>query len=421
MRVLQVTHRYWPFRGGSENYFGQLSRDLVRAGHEVTVLTTNAEDLDHLWGTGYRHLTERCAILDGARVCRFPVRHPLGRAYGQLTIKRLNRDVQQAPVIGHAISRRLSRWAPALPELYRHLARRNDPDTLVHAGNILFDGLIEAALESARRRSLPFAVTPFPHLGDARSALWRDYASPRQIALLRRADLVIAQTCFEADWLADRGVSRARIAIVPAGPDLDELAGGDAERAHRRWDLPDPYVLYLGPTAPDKGFLDLVDAVESLAAGPSPVGLVAAGPITEPGRDRLSRLPAHRHRQIRCLGMISDPEERNDLLAACRLVALPSRTDSLGQAILEGWAYRKPVVVARAGALAEVVSDGEDGLLVPFGDPARLAGAIGRLTTDRNLAKRLGQAGREKLVRRYQWRQSSQRLLGIFAELEVDR
>ena len=56
------------------------------------------------------------------------------------------------------------------------------------------------------------------------------------------------------------------------------------------------------------------------------------------------------------------------------------------------------------GALPEVVgTDGETGLLVPPDDPGALAAAIGRLLDDADLRRRLGAAGRERVLGRYTW------------------
>lgn len=411
--VLQVTHRFWPVVGGSESYLRRLARDLVRDGRPVVTLTTDAYDLDHLWGQGYRRIPTLHDTVEGSEVLRFPVRHPLRRPYGQLTLKRLSRDVQRLPGLGWTLSRWLSRQAPAVPGLYDHLARRAEPDRLVHAANILFDGFIEAALVYARRRQIPLVVTPFLHLGEAGSTLRQDYVSPRQIDLFRRAAAVVVQTDFEARWLAAQGIADTRLVLAPDGPDLAELAGGDAGRAAARWNLTEPYVLYLGPAVADKGFFHLGDAVHGLANAGERVALVAAGPLTAAGQEQLDRAdPA----VIRHLGTISDAE-RNDLLAGCLAVALPSRTESLGRTVLEGWFYERPAIAAAAGALTEVVRDGETGLLVRFGDQVALATAIRRLLHDPETARRLGRAGRSALLDSYQWTHSSARLRDLFARL----
>jgi glycosyltransferase involved in cell wall biosynthesis len=82
---------------------------------------------------------------------------------------------------------------------------------------------------------------------------------------------------------------------------------------------------------------------------------------------------------------------------------LPSRTDSFGIVILEAWAHGKPVVGARAGGIAEVISDGADGFLVEFGDVGSLAKKINLLFQDSDLRNTLANNGQRKLDEIYNW------------------
>src|SRR5262249_60540027 len=81
-------------------------------------------------------------------------------------------------------------------------------------------------------------------------------------------------------------------------------------------------------------------------------------------------------------------------LGAAHIVAMPSLKEGLGVAALEAMAAARPVVASRVGGLAEVVVDGESGLLVPPGDPAALAAALASLALDPAARLRLGEAGR---------------------------
>ena len=76
---------------------------------------------------------------------------------------------------------------------------------------------------------------------------------------------------------------------------------------------------------------------------------------------------------------------------------------SLGIVYLESWLYKKPVIGALAGGVTEVISHGEDGYLVPFGDVARLADCIATLLTDKELAQRFGEAGCRKVLSEHTW------------------
>jgi glycosyltransferase involved in cell wall biosynthesis len=120
--------------------------------------------------------------------------------------------------------------------------------------------------------------------------------------------------------------------------------------------------------------------------------------------------PETRQRVIR-VGVVRG-QEKLDLLAATDVLALPSRIDSFGIVYLEAWAYRKPVIGARAGGVPDVIDAGRDGLLVPFGDVGALSDAIRKLVEHPDLAQTMGERGRAKVESRYTWDQ-------IYARLQV--
>jgi glycosyltransferase involved in cell wall biosynthesis len=92
----------------------------------------------------------------------------------------------------------------------------------------------------------------------------------------------------------------------------------------------------------------------------------------------------------------------HELMAEYRnasLFALPSEQEGFGIVFLEAMASCLPVVAVRAGAVPEVVADGETALLVDPGDEPALVNALERLLRDPALRARLGSAGRERVFR----------------------
>lgn len=79
----------------------------------------------------------------------------------------------------------------------------------------------------------------------------------------------------------------------------------------------------------------------------------------------------------------------------------PAEMEGLGIAVLQASAAALPVVASRAGGLPEAVVDGETGLLVPPGDAAALGEALARLLADGDLRRRMGEAGRAHMLRRF--------------------
>lgn len=88
-------------------------------------------------------------------------------------------------------------------------------------------------------------------------------------------------------------------------------------------------------------------------------------------------------------------------LAGLDVAVLPSRAEGMSNAVLEYMAAARPIVATATGATPELIRDGVDGLLVPPGDAAALAHAIGRLLTDHALAQRLGDSARRRAMESY--------------------
>jgi glycosyltransferase involved in cell wall biosynthesis len=86
-----------------------------------------------------------------------------------------------------------------------------------------------------------------------------------------------------------------------------------------------------------------------------------------------------------------------ELLSELTVAVQPSLSEGLSNVVLESMAAGAPVVATAVGGNAEMVRDGETGLLVPPRDAPALAAGIGRLLAEPNLARRLGAAGRQRV------------------------
>jgi glycosyltransferase involved in cell wall biosynthesis len=159
--------------------------------------------------------------------------------------------------------------------------------------------------------------------------------------------------------------------------------------------------------AQDKGATHLVDASRQLARSGLDHRLVLVGPELSAFERWFRESRASECDWIEKRGVVPEAEKLA-LFSEADVFALASRTESFGIVFLEAWAHGLPVVGAGVGALNEVISDGVDGLLTPFGDVDALAAALTRLANDRAFAASLGSAGYEKICRCFTW----ERVLG---------
>jgi glycogen synthase len=416
MNILHIVQLYYPVATGAARYFAEIGERLAREGHTVTVLATDAYDLEHLWMPGRRRVERLEEVHNGVRIVRFAVRRLPGPPLLYPALRRLMVELSRLPATAPLL-RQLATVTPRLPGMRRYLRdRAAERFDLIHAANITLDFAILPAFELARRRGIPFICTPLLHLGEPgdRSIL-RYYSMPHQIELLRRSDRVIALTGLEFDYLAARGVPRERLRRVGVGVDPAALAGGDGARFRAEQRVAGPLVLYVGALARDKGAVQLVEALQQLWAAGSDATLALIGAPLAHFTRFYDGLPEDARERIRLLPYAPDAVKR-DALAAADVFAMPSRTDSFGIVYLEAWCYGLPVIGARAGGVPDVIEDGRDGVLVRFGDVPALAAAVGGLLNDRDAARRLGAAGRAKVLRELTWEQVYARAWAVYEE-----
>lgn len=285
LRILMVSARFAPFVGGTEIHTGQVSAELVRRGHEVTVLTTDlAGNLPpQEW-------------IDGVKVVRV-------RAYPRRS------DLYLAPNLRKLIND--DRW------------------DLVHVQGY-HTAVAPLALWAARRRGHATMVTF--HSGGHSSRL-RNLIRPIQVRLLKphllAAKALIGVSRFEADLFAERiGVDRDRIEIIPNGVDRPKST---VQTAAEDASPPDT-------TPPDATAHDVdsgIDSdVDSDADRPSDLDTAGFSPddrvILSAGR--LVRYKGH-HRVIQAMPRILEVEPRTRLLILGEgpyESALRKRVDRLG-------------------------------------------------------------------------------------------
>lgn len=178
------------------------------------------------------------------------------------------------------------------------------------------------------------------------------------------------------------GLPAARLVRIPNGVDLaaDVAPVGLG---------PAPTVLFVGRLDPAKGADDLVRAFARLEAGDARLVLAGDGP-ERPALERLARDLGVADR-VDLLGRRGDVP---GLLRGATVVAVPSRSEGLSNALLEALAAGCAVVATAIGPNREAAGDAA--LLAPASDVGALAHALARALGDPDLRRALGQAARAR-------------------------
>jgi glycosyltransferase involved in cell wall biosynthesis len=397
MYVSHFVQRYPPALGGSEAYFHRLGRSLRDAGAEVTVWTTTALDLPAFWSRRGRSLPAGATHEDGLTVRRYaPGLRWRGRRWLLKPLSLL------APPRGQRL---LLPCNPISLAMWRDAGRFDGPCDAVHAAAFPYAWPIACGLRLARRRGVPFLLTPFLHLGDPddpRDRTRRAYTAAGLRSLLREAERVFVQTPGEREAVKAAGVPADRIVLQGLGVDPAECTGGDRAAARVAWGVAEDECVigHLANLSAEKGSTDLLCAAQRAWAAGGRFRVVLAGPAMPNFERSWDGFPGKHH--VTRTGPLDDPG-RGDFFAGIDAFALPSRSDSFGLVLLEAWANGLPNVGYRAGGVADLIRDGEDGLLVRCGDLDGLAAALVRLSGGAALRRTLGARGRERAAREFRW------------------
>jgi glycosyltransferase involved in cell wall biosynthesis len=338
MKVLIVSGIWPPDVGGPASHAPEVAEFLLSRGHQVEVVTTadiapQPEAYPVQWVSrarpvGVRHVAALTAV--ARRAAASDVVYTTGM-FGRSSLGAL---VARTPFVVKLTAdpayERARRW-----------------------------GLWRGSLEDFQR-SPPFTTLPL--------RLARD-------ADVRRAAHLITPSSYLRDLALGWGVEPGHATVLPnPAPPLPELRSRDELRAELALD---------GPTL---AFAGRLTAQKSLDAGieaarRAGVALVVAG--DGPDRAALERLG-----HARFVGPL--PRQRVlELFRAADASLLSSSWENFPHTVVEALAVGTPVIATRTGGVAEVVRDGENGLVVEPGDLDALTGAIERFFADRALAERL--------------------------------
>jgi glycosyltransferase involved in cell wall biosynthesis len=267
------------------------------------------------------------------------------------------------------------------------LLRRERPDVVhVNSSKAAALGRVAALVGRVRVRVFTVHGWAFKAYSGTTGTLYR--WADRVLAPLTTVTICVSET-ERAAGLAARTCRADRTVVIPNAIDVEA-----SPRA--RLDGDPPRIVTVGRLAAPKDPLTLVRALPALAPRPYSLAFIGDG-----------REQPHVEQQIDALGvrdrveMLGERHDVADLLAAADVFVLASRSEGAPLSILEAMAAGLPVVASDVGGVAELVADGETGLLVPPGDPAALAAALARVLDDRGLRGRMGAAGRARARDRF--------------------
>ncbi len=209
---------------------------------------------------------------------------------------------------------------------------------------------------------------------------------------LKAATRIVIPSASLRDMAVAWGVPAEKVEVLPNPVVTPELPARDELRA--RHGLEGRTLVFAGRLSIQKAVDVALEALAQLEG----VSLVLAGdgPDADLLRRRASELPLDG--RARFLG--PQPREQVlELLGAADAVVLSSKWENFPHVLVEALGVGTPVIATATGGVTEIVTDGENGLLVPSGDPDAFAAAVRRYFDDPALQERLRAAARGSVTR----------------------
>ncbi|MDD3710551.1 MAG: glycosyltransferase family 4 protein [Methanothrix sp.] len=371
MKILQTPVRFRPFIGGVENYVYNLSRGLVRLGHEVTVLCANEPK------------SEKEELMDGIRVKRLPYIGKIANTNitPSLPIEILREDFD----LVHA--HLPTPWSADLSAVFAKMKRK--PLILTYHNDIVGAGFANRAAHLYNHTALKI--------------------------LLNRADRIIIT---QPKYLRSSPYLKRyedKIVVIPVGVDVERFRPMHSDKINNSiffLSVLDEFHQY-------KGLDQLLRALVLVKEEIFDVKLIVGGD---------GHLLEHYRRLSEDLGLGENVEflgrVPEEMLAnyynRCDIFVLPSVSkaqEGFGMVLLEAMACGKPVVCTDIVGVADEVKAEGAGLIVETSNVDQLAGAMSYLLQNGSRTQKMGEVGRRLVEERYGWEKVAKKVEEVYEGL----
>ena len=247
--------------------------------------------------------------------------------------------------------------------------------------------------------------------------VWEEFQLRGLKLMDRFTDVTIAISGSVKAFLLERKITpRGKLVVIPNMLNPDFIG---PKKYQKPSGLP-KIIGSIGSLNIQKGYLALLEALKILREKKLPLDwrcqIIGTGPLEKIIRRRIKK--------FKLSSWVTVKPSVDDVIETMRhfsCYAQNSRAETAARAVVEAMVLGVPVIVANRGALPEVVRHGETGLVVPYGKPEQLADALSKILLDDNLARRLGEAGRREVLRRFAAKPTIDRIEKVYAKALSNR
>jgi phosphatidyl-myo-inositol dimannoside synthase len=385
-KILMLTDSFLPHAGGSREYYYNLYRRLPEFDNvQVTIATKKVP--------GWKEF-DRKVSSDSFRIVRW---------LKPLSTWRLIE-----------LPKGLGPFLQAAWHIYK------ESPAFLHVGDLYPQGVSGLLLK--KLTGIPYVA--YCHGEDIALTDRYKYQPHMRDMVYRGADAIVANAEFARANLIRIGIPENRIVKINPGVDLERFSPRPARKdLLQKWNLEGKkVVLTVARLISRKGHDLVLRAIARLVREiPQAVYLIVGqGPEEQNLRKLATELGIAD--SVRFAGRI--PEELlPDCYSLCDVFAMVNREEvngdleGFGMVFLEASATGIPVIGGRSGGTADAIEEGVTGFRVAAGQPEELTTTLRNLLKDADLRRRLGDAGRKRVEREFQWRDRARKLYEITMEI----
>lgn len=368
MNICVITSAKFPPEEGIGNYIYNMSKEFIRKGHTITVITR-----------GGFHKTQK-EIFEDIELYRVPFLplYPLHVQFHGLFVKKLIRNIESNFDVLH--------FHTPLPPIIKS----NIPTiTTVHTPMKIDTGNVEI-------------VNPFSVAIKLQGKV--SYLIERK--LFGISDKVTSVATSVSEELAEYGLNPKDVEVIGNGVD-ENIFFPVKTKGYER------YILYTGRLSYRKGLFDFIECGVQICKRYPDIKfkLTGKGPLL----DKLKNIVADSGYEDRFefLGHV-DKSRLIELYQNATLFVLPSHYEGLPTTLLEAMACGQPVVATAVSGNLDVIESGNNGIFVPIKSPDKIADAVSSLLDDEERMIELGLEARRTIEERFTWDAISDKILQCY-------
>jgi len=396
MRILQVTERYCPRAGGLEVHVWQISKELAKLGHDVTIITSTSVALQDVPGISNQGLTIRNSIPDLPRC-----------------------ETDNNGVHVYRFTPRLAFYTLLTPGSLSYLFKHSHEFDIIHVHQYLHPEAGLIAIKSKLKKT-PFVLTTHDmtsHYRGFRAVIKSlgDMAFGRRV--LRAAAAVIALAPTNREQCLQLGAREEQVSIIPNGVPREEYESlKPSERLLKELGNPERIVLSVARLIEYKGLQYIIQAIPDILAEYPSTKFIFVGADDGFGAE-LVRQAVNRGVYDKCLftGPLSQ-ERLKEFYATADVFVLTSTADTFPIVALESIAAGTPAVLADLSGLSYILSEiGGHPIDMKADVSKQIARAVKVVFKNGINENIIGQ--RQKVLEDYSWASVAKKLLSLYEKV----